>query len=109
MDQENTTTQKGGCVACNRFSGMCWVHKIVKVAFGLLLVLALLKFVFWGFWGGRHWGHSMGCDTMGWKAGMMMNCMDDKGNCMMMKGGRMMKDDMMSGMMDMNATSWAME
>lgn len=66
------------CSCCGRFKGYCWVCKIGKLLFGLLVVLALIKLAFGGMWMGMRWYKwMMWCGCMWWGNG--------SGGCMMMK------------------------
>ena len=69
----NNCTTMWGCPCCAKMRNCCWICKIGKLVFWLLIFLALLKFVCGGMGYHMRWG------MMAWE----MWCMMDKWSMMM--------------------------
>ncbi len=68
-----TSHSMGWCPSCSHFRAHCWICKIIKIAFGLLIFLALLKFVCSGCYGGMGGRFGHGFDGGQRKMIMMMS------------------------------------
>ncbi len=94
------------CPCCSRFRACCWLCKLWKVLFGLLVIAALWHIAFGGGmrnhmrWG-MMWDCGCGWEMMSWSAvGGQMNCMWMKGmkwerKWWFNRGKKGDKDDMM--------------